>query len=234
MQRECRGQTLAFGQVRRRREAARTCGGLAARCGVVIARPDHRRIDEPVAAVGGQQQLGVAQLDLDLIARQDVGHAHLEHIGPPLIEQRSAAAGLLGGLVFDPRALLLANVGCEYALADAHRHAVHGGLGRTGEDVERFDRARALVAIDLGHAHIGHRAGHARLDAGGLQRQAVQRRVCAGDVEVRPLGRRRLGVAGLGWRPRHDQQGREQRCRDGKNHTADLRSGPQRMEVQCH
>jgi hypothetical protein len=187
----------------------------------VVARADHRRIDEPVLSLGGQQQFGVAQFDLHLVAGADVGHVHLEHVGPVLVEQGGGLAFLLRGLELDARALLLADGGVEHAVPQAHRHRVDRRLRRAGEDVAGLDRALAFVAVDLGHAHVGDRADDARVDLRALERQAVDAGIVAGDVEVRAFGAGGLGVVGMGGRPGHQQQGCEQRRGDSQDDAAD-------------
>ena len=169
---ERRVRDLAFGKVGGGREVL-SVRGAALAPGHVVARADDGRKDEAVAPVGGQQQFGIAQFDQHLVAGQDVGDVHLEHVGTVLVEQRCGLAFLLRRLVLELGALLLADRGLQHAFAQPHRHRVHRGLGRAGEDVLRLDRALAFVAVALHHAHIGHRPDDARVDPRALQRQAV-------------------------------------------------------------
>jgi hypothetical protein len=131
----------------------------------VITRADDGGEDELVAPFGGRHQLGVAQLDQDVVARQDVGHVHLEHVGPLLLEQRAGLAFALGGLVLDARALLLLDLRVQHAAGQAHLHRMHRSAGRAGEDVARLDGALAFVAVALRDGHVGNHAGDARRPA---------------------------------------------------------------------
>jgi hypothetical protein len=52
-----------------------------------VARTDHRRVDELVGGIFRNDELAVVELDLDAVARHDVGHAGGEDIGPFLFEE---------------------------------------------------------------------------------------------------------------------------------------------------
>ena len=123
-----------------------------------VARPDHGRIDQLVDALGRHQQLAVLQGQVDLVAGHDVGDVHHEDVRPLLREQRGTLALLLGGLEELRRLFLLLDPGLDDPLADLHGQAMHGGAGRPGKDIAGVDRARARVAVTLGHGDPGDRA----------------------------------------------------------------------------
>ncbi len=184
----------------------------------VVARPDHRRKHELVVARLRHQEFGVAQLHLDVVARQDVGDVHLEHVGQVLLEQRGGLAFLLRGVVVDARLLLLADLRGDQAVGQAHVETADRGLGRAGEHVLRLDRSRALVAVGLRDPDVGDHARHLHVDFRALERQAVDRRVVALDEEVGALGREaRAGCFLRMQRPRDEQQAAtacETQCRE--------------------
>ena len=107
----------------------------------VVAGAHHGGKHELVVARLRHQQLGVAQLDAYFIARQDVGHVHLEHIGQVLLQQRGGFAFCFGLLVGNAGLLLLTDFGGDDPVAQAHLHAVHRGARGTGENILGLDGA---------------------------------------------------------------------------------------------
>jgi len=151
-----------------------------------------------------------------------------------LFEQGAGPALALRGVVLDARRLLLLDARRQQPLAQAHRHRMHRGLRRTGKDVARLDRPLALVAVVLGHRHIGDHAGDAHVHRGGLQRQAVEPGLVAVHEEVRAFGGCRVGVVGLRGRREHQQQRGEHRERDAQQYTAERRQRTQRKQSMQH
>ena len=200
----------------------------------VVARAHDGREDEAVFAVVRGQQLGVAQLDGDVVARQDVGDVHLEDVGPLLLQQYAGLAFLLRCLVLDAGLLLLADARDDQPLADAHVHRMHSGLRRAGEHVARFDRVLAFVAVVLRDRHVGDHAGDVHVDARGLQRQPIGAGIVARDGEVRALGRQRLGIVGVAGRADHHQERGQHRQRDAPQHAADVGQGPHGIAEEGH
>jgi hypothetical protein len=154
----------------------------------VVARAHHGGEHEGVVARLRHQQLAVAQFHLHVVARQDVGDVHLEHVRQVLLEQRGGLALALGGVVFDLRLLLLADLRGDQAVGQAHVEAAHGRLGRAREHVPGLDGALALVAVGLGHRHVGDHARNLHRDLGALERQPVDRGIVALHEEIGALG----------------------------------------------
>ena len=161
---------------------------------VGVARSHYRGVDELVHALRGDEQLGVAERDVDLVAGEDIGDVHLEDVRALLLQQARGAALAAGLLVVGARLLPLLDHRLDRARADLLGHCVDGGAGRAGEDVDRLECALPLVHVDLRHGDVGDHAGDADGGGGGLQRQAVHRGVLALDEEVRREG----AVAALG------------------------------------
>ena len=189
-------------------------------CRAVVARAHHRREDERVLRVGRAQQLGVAQLHRHVVAGQDVGHVHLEDVGPALLEQRTRLALALGGLVLDARRFLFLDAGGEHPLAERHLHRVDGRLRRAREHIPRLDRPLAFVPVVLRHRDVGDHAGDLHVDRGRLERQPVGAGLAAVDGEIRALGLERFRVVGVGRRPEQHQERREERKGHAPQHTA--------------
>ena len=150
-----------------------------------IPRSDHRRIDEFVHAVRGNEQLGVLELDDDGVARQDVGQLHREHVGPALFQQRRVLALALGRFECTRRLLAFLDPGDRAYIADGHRHAVDGRARGRREDVAGVNRPRAAVLVHLPDRHVRDHPGDGDVDSRVLQRQAVDGRVAAFDEKVR-------------------------------------------------
>ena len=210
VKRRCRG--LACGQIRLADPGRARLAGRRA----VVARPDHGRKDKLVVARLRHQQLGVAQLDRDVVAGQDVGDVHLEHIGQLLLQQRGGFAFFFGLVVVAPGLLLFADVGGDETVGEAHIHAIDGGAGRAGKHVIRLNGALALVLVALGDGDIGNHAGDAHIDLGRFERQLVQAGLAAFDEKVRTLGLEPGRVQVLGLRLRRagrqgEKAGRGQR-----------------------
>ena len=159
-----------------------------------VAGTDHGGIDKFIEALARREQFGVLHLDFDLVARQQVGDVHLKHIGALLLQQGGAAAFHFGLLVVGARLLPLFNLGDDGALADGHLHAVDGGAGRRGEDVDGFQRFLAVVLIDLGDLDVGDHPSDVDLGAGVFQGELIDLRIRGGDQEV---GREGLVVVGF-------------------------------------
>ena len=139
-----RSKAVAGGGRRAGRAWPPTARRPAPTAGCCSAGPTTVGKHELVVARLRHQQLGVAQLDLHVVAGQDVGDVHLEHVGQVLLEQRGGLAFLLRAVVLDARLLLLADAGGDQAVGQAHVHAVDRGPGRAGEHVLRLDRRAGL------------------------------------------------------------------------------------------
>ena len=216
--------------MRRRRKAAGAAGALRP----VVTRPDDGREHELVAAFCRRDQLGVAQLDRNLVTRQDVRDVHLKDVWPLLLEQRAGLAFALGGGVLDARTLLFLDARSQQPVAEPHVHRVHRRLRRARKHIARLDRPLAFVAVDLRHADIRDDAGDAHIDACGLQRQPVDARVVARDVEVRSFGARRLRIVCMRRQPGHEQQCRERGQRDREQYPAEARQRARPVNIRWH
>ncbi len=121
-----------------------------------ISGPYHRGIDKRIDLVGGHEQFGVPEFHPDDIGGQDIGHAHLEHVGPLLLQERCTLARLFGLIILTPCILALGNMGGNGPLADLHLHPVDSGPGGCREDVYGFQWPLAFILVDLGHQHISN------------------------------------------------------------------------------
>lgn len=148
-------------------------GGLGVRTALGVAGPHDSGINEFVNSRGGGQKLGVLQFHLHHVPRHDIGHVHLEHVGPLLLQKGGALPGLFGLLVGLTGLIAFLDIRHDGALADGHFHAVNGGLGGGGEDVNGFEGLGTLVFVNLGHMDVGDDPGDVDLGGGGLQGQAV-------------------------------------------------------------
>ena len=142
-----------------------------------VPRSHHSRIHEFVDAVGWHEQLGVPQLNLDLLSRHEIGEIHGKNIWPVLFEQRSAFSLLLGLLELLLRLLALFDFGHDDVVADSHSHSVNGGARRSREHVSRIDWSRTFVAIGLDHLDVGDYSGNRDVNFGVFERQVVKARI---------------------------------------------------------
>ena len=149
-----RGRGFARAQVRLADPAGAGLAGLRA----VVARPDHGGKNKLVLARLRHQQLGVAQLDLNVVAGQDVGDIHLEHIGQLLLQQGGGLAFFFGVFVGNAGLLLFADLGRNQPVGQPHVHAVNRRAGRARKHIARFNGALAFVFVALGHGDIGNHA----------------------------------------------------------------------------
>ena len=108
----------------------------------VEPRADDHREDELVPAVGVGQRVEVADVDVDLLARLDVGDRLGEDVRPLLGQQRGDVALALGLLVDLLGLLALADDAADLPLADGHDELVDRRVVRQREDVDRLDLAR--------------------------------------------------------------------------------------------
>ena len=166
-----------------------------------IARPHHRGINELIDIVLGLEELHVVEFHLDFVARQDVGHVHLEDIGPLLLQERGGFARLFGRLVGFPGLLPLHDLGLDDPLADGHAHGVHRRPGGAREDVNGLQGLFAGVLIDLGDLDFRHQAGDLHVGPAALQRHDVFARFVADHHKIRGQGLIRR-FAGFSQRPR--------------------------------
>src|SRR5215203_4971859 len=102
-----------------------------------------------VNAVSWNQEFGVAQFDLDLFLRHDVGQTHREDVWPLLFEQGSALPFLFGFLELLLRFLAFFDLRDDDLVADLHAHGVDRGARRRRENVRSIDGTRTFVTIDL-------------------------------------------------------------------------------------
>lgn len=194
--------------------------GGGGRGAVGVARADGAGVGELVDSVGGRKEFSVAQLDLDGVAREDVGHGHGEDVGAMLFEEGGGVSGGFGGLVGGAGFFLFLDPGADAAIAHGHGEAMHGGAGGAGENVERFERGGAGVGVGLGDGDVGDDSRDDGVDAGGFEREGVAGGVEGSDVEV---GRERaVGVGGraLGSEARGEGGAGEERRRSREKHAA--------------
>ena len=105
----------------------------------VEARADDHREDELVPAVRVGERVEVLDVDVDLLARLDVGDRLREDVRPLLGEQRGDVA-LAAGLLVDLLGLLaLADDAANPPLADGHDELIDRRVLRQREDVHRLD-----------------------------------------------------------------------------------------------
>ncbi len=84
------------------------------------------------------------------------------------------------------------------AVADGHRHAIDGRMGRAGKDIGGVERLIALVAVHLRQLHTGDKTVEPDSSAGLLQWQAVDTRITPFHEEVRRQGCGRFALCGCG------------------------------------
>jgi hypothetical protein len=144
-------------------------------------RPDDRRVDELVGAVGRHEQLGVFELDLDRVTGEDVGHVHREHVGTALLEERGALSFALRRVEVVLRLLTFLDRRHDAHVAHGHRHAVDRGARRRRKHVAGVQRPLAAILVDLPHGDVGDHAGNRDVDARVLERQAIDGRIAAVD-----------------------------------------------------
>ncbi len=137
----------------------------------VEARTDHHRKHELVVAVVVGERVVVRDVDVDLLARLDVGDRLGEDVGPLLGEERSDVA-LLARLDVELLGLLaLADDAANVAVADRHDELAHRRVLRQREDIERLDLLAVRILVPLLHLHAGDVASDAGAHVGVLERQ---------------------------------------------------------------
>jgi len=121
---------------------------------VCVAGPHHSGIDKLVHRILRNEQFCIEKFHLDHIFRKDVCHIHLKNVRPVLFQQACAPAVVLCLLVFLPRCLPRLDIRHDCPLADGHLHAVDGRTRGCGKDVDRLQRGRSRIFIDLSHPYI--------------------------------------------------------------------------------
>ena len=158
-----------------------------------IARPHHHGEDELIASPLGHQGLGVADDDLDLIARHDVGDGLGEDVWALLLQQGSGLAPGLGPPVDGARLGPPLHHALDHPLTHPNGQRVYGRPVGQGEDVDGLDGLSIRILKELCHLHPGHKAGHL----------GVHVRVLQGQGHHLASGGLGLHVAAVGYRGRH-------------------------------
>src|SRR5262249_57484686 len=100
-----------------------------------VARAEEGGIDEFIGFIRGYQDLRVAQLDLDVVAREDVRNVHAEDVRPLLLQQRRAFSLALSLLKLFLRRFAFLDLSDDDIVADRHFHAVNRRPGRQRKDI---------------------------------------------------------------------------------------------------
>ena len=110
----------------------------------------------------------IVQLDVNLLARLDVGDGLREDVGPLLREQRRHVALAFGRRVNRLRLLAFADDAADVPVADGHDELVDGGIVRQREDIlaaSILAESKGIVKL-LRDLHGGDVTEHAGLNIG--------------------------------------------------------------------
>ena len=137
--------------------------------GNVPGRHHHREVERICAGFVGHG-FYVADLDLHLGAREDVGHRLGEDVVPLLVQQARDVSGAARIFVELARFVARLDQPADGAVAYQHGHIVHRGIGRQRKGVDRFNLLLKRVFEFLGDRNPPERPADARLHLGVLER----------------------------------------------------------------
>lgn len=162
--------------------------GFFSGAGAGVAGTDNGGIDELIDAFAGFEFLTVVQDDVNFVAGQDVGDAHLEDVGPVLFQK---GGGFVFGFCFFEGGFgcgFLLDFGFDEALADAHFNAVNRRAVGGGEGVEGFDGGGASVGVALFNGDVSNDPGESGLHLSGFEGEGFGAGIGAENLEGRREG----------------------------------------------
>ena len=191
-------------------------GAVAVGGSVAVSGSDHVGKDKFVVTILGPEEFGVAQRHLDIVAGEDMAHAHAKHIGPFLFEEGGGLVLGLGLLVFRLRRFPFSDLRGDATFADGELETVHRGTRRSGKDINGLEHFSSGVAILLPHLDLGDAPGDAGDDLGVLQGQRFRSALftSAEDDEIGGLRGVRLVV---GMRSFGEEGERQEETEEGEN-----------------
>ena len=142
-----------------------------------IARSHHSGINEIIDGVRRHHQFCISELHRDHIRRKDIGHIHLKHIGPMLLQKGGAFTCLFCILVLTARIFALSNLGSDGPFSNRHLHPIYGCPCGSRKDVYGLKRSSPFIFVYLGHQHISHDTGDIHVHGSGFQGKPVHFRV---------------------------------------------------------